>query len=202
MAVRRPQPPDRAAQRLVPDRAPAPDGPADARLRADHGPLVPLRAARAQVGARAVPGLANAVLTSGGDAPGMNAVIAGVQEADGNARAVEGGFRGLAEGRVVALDADRARSHAGTAGTWLRLEPLRRAAASPSVSEACRRSARARRESEALVVAGGNGSLEAARRLSGRGDRGRVRPGDDRQRRRGHGPLDRPRLRAAPTPSA
>ena len=42
-----------------------------------------------------------AVLTSGGDAPGMNAVIAGVHEADGAVLAVQGGFRGLAEGHVV-----------------------------------------------------------------------------------------------------
>ena len=108
-----------------------------------------------------------AVLTSGGDAPGMNAVIAGVQEADGNARAVEGGFRGLAEGRVVALDPDRAREHAGAAGTWLRSSRYA-ALREPAGLEACR-AALERAGVGGLVVAGGNGSLEAARRLAGEG---------------------------------
>ena len=62
LAVRRPQPADRAAQRVVPDRTPAPDGPADARLRPDPRPVVPARAARRGMDPRGVPG----VMTSPG----------------------------------------------------------------------------------------------------------------------------------------
>src|SRR4051794_34214233 len=50
--LRSPQPARARAQRVVPDRAPAADGPAHARLRADPGPLVPPRRARAGLGAQ------------------------------------------------------------------------------------------------------------------------------------------------------
>ena len=61
-----PQRPHRAAQRVVSRRAPAADEPADRRLRAGRGPVVPAPRARARMGARAVPGVAAGGRLSGG----------------------------------------------------------------------------------------------------------------------------------------
>ena len=58
VAVRPPQRAHRAAQRLVSDRAPAPDGPAHRRLRALRRALLPPAGARPALDPRALPGLA------------------------------------------------------------------------------------------------------------------------------------------------
>ena len=70
-----------------------------------------------------VMGLRVGILTSGGDAPGMNAVIAGAchraEALGGTAIGVRGGFAGLAEARAEAITAAVARAHAHEPGTWL-----------------------------------------------------------------------------------
>ena len=64
------------------------------------------------------------VLTSGGDAPGMNAVVAGacerVEALGGELLGVRDGFLGLTERRAGRVSMDQALSHAGESGTWLR----------------------------------------------------------------------------------
>ena len=100
-----------------------------------------------------------AVLTSGGDAPGMNAAIAGV----GEALAVRGGFAGLEAGAVEPLDEDSARRHRTEAGTWLgssRHPDLDVAACVRELAGA-----------DGLVVIGGQGSLRGARALARAGVR-------------------------------
>ena len=68
------------------------------------------------------------VLTSGGDAPGMNAAIAGVCERverlGGEACGIRGGFAGLAERRADPLTRDEAHAHAARGGHLARHEPL------------------------------------------------------------------------------
>src|SRR3954453_729365 len=56
VALRRPQRPHRAAQRLVSDRASAADGPSDGRLRALRGTVLPPSGARRGLDPRALPG--------------------------------------------------------------------------------------------------------------------------------------------------
>src|SRR3954452_7108213 len=63
VVVRRRERAHRTAQRVVPDRAPAPDRPAHARLRPRGRAPVPAGGARAGVGAGEVPGGAAASLT-------------------------------------------------------------------------------------------------------------------------------------------
>src|SRR3954453_4985627 len=63
------------------------------------------------------------ILTSGGDAPGMNAIIAGACERaehlGGHAQGIRGGFAGLAELRAEPIGAVEARAHLHESGTWL-----------------------------------------------------------------------------------
>ena len=109
------------------------------------------------------------ILTSGGDAPGMNAVIAGacdrIDAIGGQAVAIQGGFAGLAEGRVMSVGRDEARAHAHESGTWLgtsRWPPL----VTPEGRRACEQ-ALEDRAIGALVVIGGHGSASGARTLAG-----------------------------------
>jgi len=110
-----------------------------------------------------------AILTSGGDAPGMNAVVAaaceGTERLGGEPYGVRGGFGGLAAGRMAAIDAAEAAARSHEAGTWLgtsRWPPMDTAEG----LEACRRALEAA-ELDALVVIGGNGSALGARALAG-----------------------------------
>ena len=107
------------------------------------------------------------ILTSGGDAPGMNAVIAGacdrIDALGGQAVAIRGGFAGLAEGRTMAIRPDEASAHAHESGTWLgtsRWPALltsegRRACTMTLADQAI----------SALIIIGGNGSARGAKVL-------------------------------------
>jgi 6-phosphofructokinase 1 len=109
------------------------------------------------------------ILTSGGDAPGMNAVIGGacerIEELGGEASGVRGGFAGLAARRAEPMRAAGARQHAQQPGTWLgtsRWAPL-------ATEEGRRLCGDALREigAAALIVIGGHGSALGARALAG-----------------------------------
>jgi 6-phosphofructokinase 1 len=108
------------------------------------------------------------ILTSGGDAPGMNAVIAGacdrIESIGGQAVGVRGGFAGLAEGRAALLDGVEARGHSHESGTWIatsRWAPL----ATPEGRRACGDALEAL-DLGALLVIGGHGSAAGARALA------------------------------------
>jgi 6-phosphofructokinase len=108
------------------------------------------------------------ILTSGGDAPGMNAAIAGAcdraERLGAEVLGIRGGFAGLAEQRALALTGDDARAHAHEAGTWLgtsRWPTLR----TPEGQDACRRALRTL-GLDALVVIGGHGSALGAGALA------------------------------------
>ena len=109
------------------------------------------------------------ILTSGGDAPGMNAAIAGACERADRAGAevvgIRGGFAGLAAGRAFALTVAGARAHAHEAGTWLGTSRWA-ALLEPEGQDACRR-AIAELGLDALIVIGGHGSALGARSLAG-----------------------------------
>jgi 6-phosphofructokinase 1 len=101
-----------------------------------------------------------AVLTSGGDAPGMNAAVAAFAEAAGEAVAVRRGFAGLQAGELEPLDRGRADAHRDQAGTWLgssRQPELDVAACVRALGGA------------ALCVIGGHGSHRGARALAAAG---------------------------------
>ena len=109
------------------------------------------------------------ILTSGGDAPGMNAVIAGacdrIDATGDQAVAIQGGFAGLAAGRTMLVGRVEARAHAHESGTWLgtsRWPPL--------VTSDGRRACEIALEDQAidaLIVIGGHGSAAGARVLAG-----------------------------------
>ena len=107
------------------------------------------------------------ILTSGGDAPGMNAVIAAaceeVERRGGRALGVRGGFGGLASRHAEPIDARQARNHAHEPGTWLgtsRWALLRE----PEGRAACREAIDALGLTGLLVI-GGDGSAKGARAL-------------------------------------
>jgi 6-phosphofructokinase 1 len=108
------------------------------------------------------------ILTSGGDAPGMNAVIAGacdrIEKIGGQAVGVRGGFAGLAEARAAALTSAEARVHSHESGTWIatsRWAPLATAEGRRACSDAIEAL-----DLDALVVIGGHGSAKGARALT------------------------------------
>jgi 6-phosphofructokinase/myo-inositol catabolism protein IolC len=114
------------------------------------------------------PGLRLGVLTSGGDAPGMNAVIAGACEQaerlGGRVYGIHGGFAGLAQRRADPISGADARDRMDESGTWLgtsRWAALR----SPEGLAECHRALRAL-DLNALLVIGGNGSAMGARALA------------------------------------
>jgi 6-phosphofructokinase 1 len=108
------------------------------------------------------------VLTSGGDAPGMNAAVAGVaRQADrvGCAPiAIRRGFAGLAAREAGPLDVARAEKLRCTPGTWLGTSRWP-ALQSDDGRHVCLQAIRAL-ELDALVVIGGNGSAQGARALT------------------------------------
>ena len=108
------------------------------------------------------------VLTSGGDAPRMNAVVAGacerVEALGGELLGVRDGFLGLAERRAGRVSMDEALRHAGESGTWLRTSRwpgLREAAG----RRACQTAAGAL-GLDGLLVTGGGGSAQGARAVA------------------------------------
>ena len=108
------------------------------------------------------------ILTSGGDAPGMNAVIASAcrQSARRGAQVfgVLGGFAGLARGRIEPIAAPQAEQHAHEPGTWLgssRWPELRE----PAGRRACLDALEAA-GIDALLVIGGDGSTRGATGLA------------------------------------
>jgi 6-phosphofructokinase 1 len=107
------------------------------------------------------------ILTSGGDAPGMNAVVASacerIAERAGRAYGVFGGFAGLAGRRIEPIAAARAAEHRDAPGTWLgssRWPELRE----PAGRRACLDALEAA-GLEALLVIGGDGSARGASAL-------------------------------------
>ncbi len=108
------------------------------------------------------------ILTSGGDAPGMNAVVAGACEQaerrGGLAYGVRGGFGGLAMREAEPITAADAREHAHESGTWLGTSRWK-ALATPDGLAECRR-ALGDLGLTALLVIGGNGSAMGARVLA------------------------------------
>jgi 6-phosphofructokinase 1 len=108
------------------------------------------------------------ILTSGGDAPGMNAVIAGacdeVERLGRRAVGVRSGFAGLASRHAGPITALEARTHMHEPGTWLgtsRWLQLR----GEHGRAACREAVEAL-ELSGLVVIGGDGSAKGGRVLA------------------------------------
>jgi len=109
------------------------------------------------------------ILTSGGDAPGMNAAIAGaceeVERLGGRALGIRGGFAGLVARRAEPITALQARDHVAEPGTWLgtsRWPRLREPEGRAAVLEAIEALG-----VTGLVVIGGDGSAKGARALGG-----------------------------------
>jgi 6-phosphofructokinase/myo-inositol catabolism protein IolC len=109
------------------------------------------------------------ILTSGGDAPGMNAIVAGAcEEAErlgGHVLGIRGGFAGLASRRAEPVATLQAREHMHEPGTWLgtsRWPQLR----GPEGRAACRE-AIDELGLTGLVVIGGDGSANGARAMAG-----------------------------------
>ena len=116
------------------------------------------------------------ILTSGGDAPGMNAVVASacdrIAESGGRAYGVRGGFAGLARRQIEPVTAAQADEHREEPGTWLgssRWPELRE----PAGRRACLDALEAA-GIEALLVIGGDGSARGAAALAA--DHARERP--------------------------
>jgi 6-phosphofructokinase 1 len=114
------------------------------------------------------PDLRIGILTSGGDAPGMNAVVAAacdrVASLGAEAFGVRAGFAGLAERHAARIDAVEARSHAHEPGTWLetsRWPQLREAAGRRRCLDALEALG-----IDGLLVVGGDGSAAGARALA------------------------------------
>ncbi len=108
------------------------------------------------------------ILTSGGDAPGMNAVIAGacdrIESIGGRAIGVHGGFAGLSQAYAEPLDPDEARERSHDAGTWIGTSRWAQLA-TPEGRDACR-DGLATLGLDGLLVIGGHGSAEGARALA------------------------------------
>ena len=111
------------------------------------------------------------VLTSGGDAPGMNAAIRGVvRKAIGNGMKVKGiyqGYKGLLNEEIVDLDARAVSETIGKGGTILytaRCQEFKREDVQQEAVEICRKHG-----IEGLVVIGGDGSFAGARCLANKG---------------------------------
>ncbi len=108
------------------------------------------------------------ILTSGGDAPGMNAVVAGaceqVERLGGRALGIHAGFAGLVRRDAEPITSLQARDHMHEPGTWLgtsRWSRLRE----PGGRLECREAIEALALSGLLVI-GGDGSTKGARALA------------------------------------
>ena len=110
-----------------------------------------------------------AILTSGGDAPGMNAAIRAVARVGGalglDVVGIEDGYEGLIAGRVAPLDLRALDEAARRGGTVL--GTARSAAFRTEEGRARARQTIDRERLRGLVVVGGNGSLAGAQRIDG-----------------------------------
>lgn len=110
-----------------------------------------------------------AVLTSGGDSPGMNAAVRAVVRAADAAGVqtygIRNGYAGLIEGRVEALDARAVSGILHLGGTTLGTARSERFRTTQGRLEAAKHLALA--EIEGLVVIGGDGSFRGADALAG-----------------------------------
>ena len=109
-----------------------------------------------------------AVLTSGGDAPGMNAAVRAITRV-GHARGVtvmgvEDGYEGLVDGRLRALLPQDVDPHLGRGGTCLGSARSKRFTTPEGRAQAAQKLAKA--GVEGLIVIGGNGSLTGAHLLA------------------------------------
>jgi 6-phosphofructokinase 1 len=108
------------------------------------------------------------ILTSGGDAPGMNAVIAGaceqLERLDGHALGILYGFAGLASRRAEAITSMDARAHMHEPGTWLGTSRWPRLSEPDGLAECL--AAVEELGIDGLVVIGGDGSTRGARILA------------------------------------
>ncbi len=109
-----------------------------------------------------------AVLTSGGDAPGMNAAIRAVVRAaarhDMKVTGIRKGFNGLLDGDFIQLDKNDVADTIQRGGTFLytaRSEKFRTLEGQRQGAENLKKAG-----IDALVIIGGDGSFEGARRLS------------------------------------
>jgi phosphofructokinase-like protein len=115
------------------------------------------------------------ILTSGGDCPGLNAVIRGIVLKGVDVYGYEfvgfrNGWRGVVEEDIVALDKVQVRDLAKVGGTILgssRTNPFEGEGGGPSAIAAMMQ----RNGIDALIAIGGEGTLTAARRLSDAGIR-------------------------------
>jgi 6-phosphofructokinase 1 len=111
------------------------------------------------------------VLTSGGDAPGMNALIAAVAEAADRAGietvGIRRGYLGASLGEAQVLRLDYVRSHLRESGTWLQSSRFAGMTTEDGLADVVRQLEAARLVG--LVVAGGDGSLGGARLLADTG---------------------------------
>ena len=112
------------------------------------------------------------VLTSGGDCPGLNAVIRAVvrkveRHLDGTVVGFRDGYLGLMEDRSEALDIERCRGLLPKGGTVLGTSRHQPYAHVDGVARV--RATMARHRLDGLIVIGGNGSLAAARALGADG---------------------------------
>lgn len=126
------------------------------------------------------PGDRVALLTSGGDAPGMNAALRAAAKVGSSLGlevvGVEDGYVGLMAGRVVALDL-RALDEAARRGGTI-LGSARSKVFPTAEGQAKAREVIARERLAGLIVVGGNGSLTGARTLrTAEGARGPLRVG-------------------------
>ena len=113
------------------------------------------------------------VLTSGGDAPGMNAAVRAVARTafslGWQPMKVESGYRGLLEGRISSIDRRRLGGIIGRGGTLLGTQRSKEFQTPQGQQAAAQRLKEA--SVEGLVVIGGEGSLTGALTLSDLGVR-------------------------------
>lgn len=109
-----------------------------------------------------------AVLTSGGDAPGMNAAVRAVARTafflGWEVTRVEAGYKGLLEGQILPMDRRRLGGIVQRGGTLLGTQRSEEFQTPGGQERAIRRLEEA--QVDALVVIGGEGSLTGALKLS------------------------------------
>ena len=113
-----------------------------------------------------------AVLTAGGDCPGLNAVIRGIvtratEDLDMEVSGVLNGWEGLMQGRTRPLDRDDVRGILARGGTIIgtsRMDPYVHGDGAASVMKTLQRIG-----ADTVIVIGGDGTLRTALQLAGEG---------------------------------